>query len=372
MQFAAFVKAAYDEIGVAALDLTMPYDQAAILTENLSYMQSSLQLTELTLHLASEPSCPGGERVVSGVSPGHPALSEHDGWMRPPAARSASGVEITTSLINYMVELATTCNHNHKHAALSLIRSVSVTTAGCCANEISKSQLALICAQNFLQFLSLASFFASRSGECTCCAACTSSLHHLQKSTEMQESCSNSEHAQERSAADDCNPLHLTGILQLVLDLVGPGEHLLLATVSKSFRACYQNVPAVKTMYQDEQGNEVELMLEHEMTAFGAILCSPSRVQQAVELGFVPDFNKGWSQFLAGFFASIETLKELHKQYKMTYTETVCRGAAAAGSVSKLQWLLDEQHCSQPSDLDCFAVHAPTTDVLDWLKQRGW
>jgi hypothetical protein len=74
MQFAAFVKAAYDEIGVAALDLTMPYDQAAILTENLAYMQSSLQLTELTLHLASEPNCPGGERVVSGVSPGHPAL----------------------------------------------------------------------------------------------------------------------------------------------------------------------------------------------------------------------------------------------------------------------------------------------------------
>jgi hypothetical protein len=187
----------------------------------------------------------------------------------------------------------------------------------------------------------------------------------------MQETCSNLEHAHERSAADERNPLHQSGILQLVLDLVGPGEHLLLATVSKSFRACYQNVPAVKTMYQDEQGIEVELMLVHEMTAFGAVLCSPSRVQLAAELGIVPDFSKGWSQFLAGFSAGIETLQELHKQYQMTYTETVCRGAASSGSVSKLQWLVDEQHCSQPSDLDCFAVHAPTTDVLDWLKHRG-
>jgi hypothetical protein len=74
MQFATFVKSAYDETVVAALVLTMPYDQAAILTENLAYMQSSLQLTELTLHNANETSCPGLENFVSGVSFGHPAL----------------------------------------------------------------------------------------------------------------------------------------------------------------------------------------------------------------------------------------------------------------------------------------------------------
>jgi hypothetical protein len=36
MQFATFVKSGHDETVVPALDLTMPYDQAAILTENIA------------------------------------------------------------------------------------------------------------------------------------------------------------------------------------------------------------------------------------------------------------------------------------------------------------------------------------------------
>jgi hypothetical protein len=109
----------------------------------------------------------------------------------------------------------------------------------------------------------------------------------------MQETCSNLlvEHAQERSVADDRNPLHQRGILQLVLDLVGPGEHAFLATVSKSFRACYQKVPAVKGMYQDEEGNGVELMLVHDMTAFGAILCSPSRCRAGLHAIFYEELD---------------------------------------------------------------------------------
>jgi hypothetical protein len=55
----------------------------------------------------------------------------------------------------------------------------------------------------------------------------------------------------------------------------------------------------------------------------------------------------------------------------MPYTEDVSRGAACCGSISKLQWLLDELQCPQAGNLDSFAVHARTTDMLKWLKHRG-
>jgi hypothetical protein len=55
----------------------------------------------------------------------------------------------------------------------------------------------------------------------------------------------------------------------------------------------------------------------------------------------------------------------------MLYTEEVGRGAAESGSVGKMQWLLDEQQCPQPNDLSCYAVHAPTLDMLKWLNERG-
>jgi hypothetical protein len=44
------------------------------------------------------------------------------------------------------------------------------------------------------------------------------------------------ERAHKRSAADDNNPLHNEGVLEMILDFVGPGEHVFLSTVSKSFQ----------------------------------------------------------------------------------------------------------------------------------------
>jgi hypothetical protein len=198
-------------------------------------------------------------------------------------------------------------------------------------------------------------------------------LTPLQSSAEMPETCSEDlreQRAEERSTGAGDNPLHQRGILQQVLDFVGPAQHLFLSPVSKSFRACYLNTPVLTSVYQDESG-DVEITLVHHMTAFGAVLGSPSRVRLAAELGFVLNIKNLWSQFLAGAHSSIETLVELHEQYQMRYTEVVCRGAAVAGSVSKLQWLLDEQQCPQPDDIDRFAVNARTTDILKWLKQRG-
>jgi hypothetical protein len=49
--------------------------------------------------------------------------------------------------------------------------------------------------------------------------------------------CSSAERARKRCAADDNSPLHDEGILQVIVDLVGPGEHAFVSAVSKHFRA---------------------------------------------------------------------------------------------------------------------------------------
>jgi hypothetical protein len=46
------------------------------------------------------------------------------------------------------------------------------------------------------------------------------------------------ERARKRCAADDNSPLHNEGLLQVIVDLVGPGEHAFVSTISKHFRAC--------------------------------------------------------------------------------------------------------------------------------------
>eukprot|EP00953_Heterococcus_sp_UTEX-ZZ885_P042160 21454-Heterococcus_DN1.PRE.2 len=132
-----------------------------------------------------------------------------------------------------------------------------------------------------------------------------------------------SERAHKRTVADRSNPLDHKGILQLVVDYVGVGEHLFLSMVSKGFRACYLNVP----VYEGRVWR-----VEPQMTVCTAIMRSLSRLRLAVELGFKLDPQNTRLQFCAGRAADIETLIELNEQYHMPYTEQVARGAAAAGS----------------------------------------
>jgi hypothetical protein len=159
------------------------------------------------------------------------------------------------------------------------------------------------------------------------------------------------ERACKRSAADSSNPLQQRGILQLVLDMVGLGEHAFVSTVSKSFRAFCKNVQVFTGVYPSANGGETVVALEPQITTCSAIFRSLSRLRWAVDLGFVLDPKSWWCQYIAGHAANIKTLVELHEQYHMPYTEAVCSGAAQSSTVSKLQWLVDEQHsCSICTD----------------------
>jgi hypothetical protein len=192
----------------------------------------------------------------------------------------------------------------------------------------------------------------------------------LQVKAEMFEA-PGEERAPKRIVAESSNPLHDRGILQSVLEYVGSGHYLFMGKVSKQFRACYLTVPVLEDVYSCEHGDDIEIKFEPYTTACTAIFESLSCLRLAVQLGFTVDAKSCSCQMNAGSAADIETLVELHEQHHMQYTADVSRGAAQSGSVSKLQWLLDEQDCPQSDDLDLYAVLAPTLDVLKWLRQRG-
>jgi hypothetical protein len=131
-------------------------------------------------------------------------------------------------------------------------------------------------------------------------------------------------------------------------------------------------VPVFEGVYPDFAGSDhKDVTVGPKMTASSVIFETVLLVRLAAELGFELNPKSRWCQFNAGLVADIETLAELKHVYNVPYTEYTSRGAAESGSVSKLQWLLDEQQCPEAAGIHIYALYAPTLDVLKWLKQKG-
>jgi hypothetical protein len=175
--------------------------------------------------------------------------------------------------------------------------------------------------------------------------------------------------AVKRAVADSQNPLMHKGILQLVLDLVGPGEHLFVALVSTLFKECNISVKASDGVELHEHFEESFTLLP-QMTCCQAIVGSLSRLQFALDYGYSLNVNAWEVQLMAGWHADTVVLTALHNDHAMPYSATVSRGAACSGTVSKLQWLLDEQNCEQADDICNYAAFADSTDMLEYLKQQ--
>lgn len=176
--------------------------------------------------------------------------------------------------------------------------------------------------------------------------------------------------AAKRAAADSLNPLNHTGILQVVCDLIGPGEFVFLALINKQFRACCLNVSQFDGVDLIEGGYE-EVSVLPAMTRHEAIFASLPRLQLALQLGFQLQVQTWGVQLRAGWYADTPTLQALHTVHGMPWTAAVSNGAAASGNVSRMKYLLDEQQCPQAEDLCSYAAIARSTDVIRWLRQRG-
>jgi hypothetical protein len=86
--------------------------------------------------------------------------------------------------------------------------------------------------------------------------------------------------AQKRSAKDSLNPLQHAGILQRVLDYVGPGHWCFLAEVSSLWRDVYRRVAEVEVQAIGCYDKE-HVVCVPPMTLYSAVLASPARVRHA-------------------------------------------------------------------------------------------
>jgi hypothetical protein len=174
---------------------------------------------------------------------------------------------------------------------------------------------------------------------------------------------------------DDAHPLHDLGILQRIMDYVGPGNFIFLSPVSMEFAIACMRVPEYRMPNYSRMYKTVTLYdIAAKSTLFSAVFASPATLRHAHACGGLKleDNESEWVERMAGRCASIETPKvALELGTSFTQCCYVVLGAAESGDIEKLRWLFDEQHCEMPASLCTHAARSGSTAMLAWLKQRG-
>ena len=78
MQFASFVKREAEDVGPMAMDVQLPFDQKAILSEALEFIKKQVNVTELDIiKLGVDDTADVPDKLASNVMPGKPHLWLH-------------------------------------------------------------------------------------------------------------------------------------------------------------------------------------------------------------------------------------------------------------------------------------------------------
>jgi hypothetical protein len=173
-------------------------------------------------------------------------------------------------------------------------------------------------------------------------------------------------------AADSANPLNEAGILQHVLNILGPWHHLFISAVSKAWNNSYEQVASVQMAGFAEIGDCYEHTALHTITSkttvCSAVFACGSRVKLAHQCGLT--FGNEQLQRVAGKVAAIPTLRAAH-ELGLELSDQVLSGAAQAAALRKLQWLHTKQGCPLNVDTPFFAARGGSIDMLRWVKGRG-
>jgi hypothetical protein len=144
--------------------------------------------------------------------------------------------------------------------------------------------------------------------------------------------------AQKRSTADRTNPLQQVGVLQRVLDYVGPGHWCFVAEVSSLWRDLNRNVASREIQVFDSYSCLTKtITCLPQMTSFSAVLASPSRVRLHTHTRRLP-YRRTAYERAAGMCADIATLQAA-RELSMLYLRHVMAGAARCNQLAVVQFL---------------------------------
>jgi hypothetical protein len=165
--------------------------------------------------------------------------------------------------------------------------------------------------------------------------------------------------AQEGSA-NSGNPLQQAGILQRVLDYVGPGHWCCVAEVSSLWREVYMTVATAEMLMIFGYHT---ITCVPQMTTLSAVFGSASRVQLADAHQRSSATNQ--YQRAAGMYADVATLEAARKA-GMRYTSDTMRGAARCNTLAAVQFLR-AQGCPWDAGVFSAAAARGDTDMCAYL-----
>jgi Ankyrin repeats (3 copies) len=165
------------------------------------------------------------------------------------------------------------------------------------------------------------------------------------------------------------SPLENAGILLHVLNILGPGHHLFVLAVSKAWRVIYERVDSVEVdeLVSGYYNVADKCAVTSKTTLYSAVFSSTSRVSLAYECDLMPLSDN--LHHLAGRAADLFTLQFVH-ELGLPLTDRVLTGAAASGSVPKLQWLHVDQRCRLPTDITEYAARSGSIDAMIWVNEH--
>jgi hypothetical protein len=136
------------------------------------------------------------------------------------------------------------------------------------------------------------------------------------------------------------NPLSEGGVLQRVLGYVGPGHWLMVSLVSKTWRESYLQVPEQQITGFNSTLAATCVMCVPRMTLLSFAVASAALTKLACNCGLPLDSSRlhlaigRWGD-IAALFAGFEA--------GMPQSPFICAGAAVAGRLAELTWLIRDQ-----------------------------
>jgi hypothetical protein len=138
---------------------------------------------------------------------------------------------------------------------------------------------------------------------------------------------------------DTVSPLDDAGTLLHMLNILGPGQHLFISTVSKAWQEVYEGVDCARVTLPLQYSYRLPphpCFVISAVTSYSAVFTSVSRVILAHKHGLA--FNRNEKlEHVAGLVADVPALRAA-RELGLALTDRVLIGAALSGSVLKLQW----------------------------------
>jgi hypothetical protein len=168
------------------------------------------------------------------------------------------------------------------------------------------------------------------------------------------------------------NPLSDAGILELVLEYVGPSMWLYVGTVSFLWRQCYEKVTL--EIARREALDRCDGAVVTGDTTYEAAFQSVATLTWAHANGLKLIDRRSWLsarvQLAAGRHADVPTLVAAH-ELGLPMTGEVFSGAVASGRERIVNYLYDTHHCPVYGDIGDAPARKGDINMLRYLKQRG-